>query len=117
MLGAHGDAKQTRLVEDVVGVAEPLLPVSVRRGGILLIVHPVEVARCPEFVRVEGQRVTTCQEGERCVLAVSHVRLVAGCFEDGDGFDWGLRCRLRARGAVEPVAAAVSPLSLIVDGR
>lgn len=79
--------------------------------------HLIQVALCPEFIYVEGQRVVTCQEGERRVLAVSRVGLVAGHFEDGDGFGRGLRWRLGAGGAVEPVAAAVSPLSLIVDGR
>lgn len=79
--------------------------------------HLIQVALCPEFIYVEGQRVVTCQEGERRVLAVSRVGLVAGRFEDGDGFGQGLRWRLGAGGPVEPVAAAVSPLSLIVDGR
>lgn len=117
LLGAHGDAQQARLVEDVVGIAESLAPVTVRRGGVVVSVQPVQVARCPEFIHVEGQGVGACQEGERRVLAVSRVGLVAGRFKDGDGFGRGLRGRLRAGGAVEPVAAAVSPLSLIVDGR
>lgn len=70
LICAHGDSQQARFVENVVGIAEAFLFVSVHGGGILVLfsMHPVAVNLSPQFICVGQQRTGPCQRGERLVV-------------------------------------------------
>lgn len=81
LLCAHGDAQQSRLVENVVGIAKSFPFARVHRG-ILVVIHLI----CPAFICIGGQRAVACQEGERTLLKFRHLWLVACWFGVAAGF-------------------------------
>lgn len=121
LIRAHGDSQQAWFVENVVGIAEAFLFVNVHWGGILVLfsIHPVAVNLSPQFICVGQQRAGPCQRGERLVtqllLTFSCLWMVVCCFKVGDRFDWSLQCWLWDGGAIEPVAAVVPPLPLVIS--
>lgn len=124
LFGAHGDAQQAAVAEDVVSIAETLQLIALCQEAVRVNVRArlVVVKLSPRLICAGGYRGGPCRGGKthpikRLRALGWHVRGLFGYFQLGQSCFARLWFPLRCGGAVLPVAFLMSPVSLVVNRR